>query len=78
MAELAAKLNEKRQRLEFGKEKSPVEEIEQSFTKYYSRVMGSHEFARRQRAVVKEKFKDDEEMQTFANEAIDDWLRSRV
>jgi len=78
MADLAASLEEKKQRLEFGKKKTPVEEIEASFTKYYARVMGSHEFARRQKQIIDEKFKDDADLRKSAHEAIDTWLRSRV
>jgi hypothetical protein len=78
MADLAAKLEEKKQQLEFGKKKTPVEEIETSFTKYFARVMGSQEFAQRQRAEADEKFKDQPELQKRAHEAIDAWLRSRT
>jgi hypothetical protein len=78
MVELAARLDSSNQRLDLGKRKAPAEEIEQSFTKNYARVMGSHEFARRQRTVNAEKFKDDPDMLKSVNDFIDDWLRNRV
>lgn len=78
MAELASKLDSIKQRAEFSKKKSPTEEIEESFEKHHSRFMGTREFARRQRAVNAGKFKDDPEMLKFADEAVDDWERSRL
>jgi hypothetical protein len=78
MVELATKLEANRQRAEFGMKKTPVEEIEESFTKHHARVMGAIEFARRQRAVNAEKYKDDPEMLKWANDSIDDWLRGRT
>ena len=78
MVELANKLEAEKQRAEFGKKKTPAEEIEDSFTKHHARVMGAVEFARRQRAVNTEKYKDDPEMLKWANDSIDDWLRGRT
>ena len=75
---LPAKLEASKQRLEFGKKKDPVQEIEESFTKHHARFMGSHEFARRQRAIFAETLKHDPEMLQRANESLDDWLRGRT
>ena len=78
MTELTAKLEAGKQRLEFGKKKSPREEIEESFAKYDARVMGKEEFARKQRAIYAERYKDDRDMLDRANEALNDWLRERA
>lgn len=78
MADLASKLDGFKQRADFSKKKSPKEEIEDSFEKHHARFMGTREFARKQRAANAEKFKDDPEMLKFANEALDDWERSRL
>lgn len=78
MAELAVKLENINKVKNLGKQKTPSEEIEESFMKHHSRVMGAHEFARRQKIVNAEKFKDDPEMLERANESIADWLRGRV
>ena len=78
MTEGAVKLESDKQRLEFSKKKSPVEEIEESFNKHHARVMGAVEFARQQRAINAEKYKNDPEMLKAANDSIDDWLRGRT
>lgn len=78
MADLATKLDAIKQRADFGKKKTPGEEIQDSFEKHHARFMGTREFARRQRAVNAEKFKDDPEMLRFADEALEDWERSRL
>lgn len=78
MTELAAKLDANKQRLEFAKHKNPSEEIEDSFTKHFARHMGSREFARKQKAVNAEKYKDDPEGLKDADDTVDDWLRGRT
>jgi hypothetical protein len=78
MAELAFKLEEKKQQAEFGKKKTPVEEIETSFTKFYARAMGSQEYAERMRAEADEKYKGQPAHRSRAHETIDAWLRQRV
>jgi hypothetical protein len=78
MAELAFKLEDTKKQAELGKPKSPVEEIETSFSKFYARVMGSHEFAARQRAEIDVKYKEQPELKSRAHEAIDAWLRNRT
>lgn len=78
MADLASKLDHIKQRTALGKKKTPNEEIEESFIKHHARVMGSQEFARRQRAVFAEQFKDDPEMLKCANDSLEQWLHERV
>ncbi len=78
MAELAFKLEEKKQQAEFTRKKTPVEEVEASFTKFYARAMGSQEYAERMRAEADEKYKDQPEQRSRAHETIDAWLRQRV
>jgi len=74
ITELAIKIDASKQRLEFGKKKSPLEEIQASFAKYDGRVMGSEEFARQQRLAYAEKYKDDPEMLERANATLAAWL----
>ncbi|MES3030932.1 MAG: hypothetical protein V4697_00805 [Patescibacteria group bacterium] len=78
MAELAFQLEENKQRAEFGKKKTPVEEIEMSFSKFYARAMGSQEFAQRKRAEADETYKDQPDFRKRAHETIDNWLRERA
>lgn len=78
MAELAFKLEETKQQAEFGKKKTPTEEIETSFTKFYARAMGSQEYAERKRAEADEMYKDKPEVRKRVHETIDAWLRNRT
>ena len=78
MTEGAVKLEADKLRLEFTKKKTLNEQIEESFTKHHANVMGSVEFARRKRAEYAEEYKNDPEMLKWANESIDDWLKSRT
>lgn len=78
MLELAAKLETSKQRFAGSRPKSPSEEIEESFTRYYSKVMGSNEFSLKQKAANAEKFKNDPDMLRRANLAVDQWLDDRT
>jgi hypothetical protein len=78
LTELAAKLNASKQRLEFAKQKSPTEEIEESYTKHFAKHMGSRQFARKQKAVNAVEYKDDPEGLKDADDTVDDWLKGRT
>lgn len=78
MSELATKLDSAEQRRESAKKRGPHEEIEESFSKYFARIMGSEEYAMKRKAMNAEEYKDNPEMLKKADEVVDSWLRSRV
>jgi hypothetical protein len=78
MLDLEGKLEAVKQRRDLGKKKSPVEEMEESFSQHFTRALGAHEYARKQKTANAEKFKDDPEMLEKANQVVDDWLEHRL
>lgn len=78
MMELASKLNAAKQKADFMKPKSARDEIQESYEKHHAAYMGTREFARRQRAINAEKYKDDPEMLKYANDQLEAWEKSRL
>lgn len=78
MTRLAETLQAIKRRAEWAKDKDPMEEIETHFKKFYASQMGAREYARRQRAIFAEEFKDDPEALKNANATLEAWLSLRV
>lgn len=74
MAELEAKRNEARKRATPDEPKPMREQIKASLNSFYTSKMGAREEAKRLRAEVAEKFKNDEQALKDANDTIDAWL----
>jgi hypothetical protein len=71
MAELKIRLNEIKQRAKARKAKSSKEQAQEAFSKGFDFWLSVEEEAKKQREIVKEKFKDDEVMLQKALDLID-------
>jgi hypothetical protein len=78
MAELDAKLKEARSRLEEPKIKTPHEQKQDSFDKFYAGAMAVPEIARKKKAEKAIEYKDFPDLLADSNAAIDEWVRRNV
>ncbi len=78
MAELDGKLKEAKAKLEDPKIKTPYEAKKESFSKYYSGVMGAEDIANEALAEARARYKDNPEALAKSEAAIKEWRRMNV
>jgi hypothetical protein len=73
MTRLNAELNLLKKQTEPKKEKTPLENLEQSFSEHDAHVMAVHKIVKREKEANAKEFANDAELREMADESVDDW-----